>query len=510
MLSLPRLKGGGVLEPATQQRLLSYKWWAYIAVAVGLFTSVADHGSVVVALPTISEHFKIDLPTAQWVVLGYAVTISALLLPMGRLSDLVGRKRVYLLGFFVFIAGATAAGLATSVTVLVVVRVVMGVGAAMTQSTSMAIVMSAFPPSERGKALGLQISIVGLGGVAGPAIGGLIVGFAGWRGVFFATAAMGVLAIVAAQTLLEERASEKPDETAGAGFDWPGAVLSAVILVTFLVALTLGPRSNWSPTTTGAAVLSFVVVLGVFVWWELRARSPMLDPRLFQDMVFSIGVAARFIAFIGISSVRFLMPFYLQSVLGYAPRAIGLFVVPSALALVLTGPIGGRLSDRYGTRVLSSAGLLISAAGLLILSRVSNASPLPLIIGAMVVQSIGSGIFGPPNSSSIFGAVGPERYGVMSGFLNLVRNAGNVTGVALATAIVTAVMASRGFEPSLAAVSETGGADLLGAFVSGLRGAYLLTAGLVALGAVLSALRAGRPLEQQMVSAPDERQAAAR
>ncbi len=461
---------------------------------------------MVVALPTISEHFKTDLPTAQWVVLGYAVTISALLLPMGRLSDLVGRKRVYLVGFFFFVAGATAAGLATGVVVLVLVRVMMGVGAAMTQSTSMAIVLSAFPTSERGRALGLQISIVGLGGVVGPAIGGLIVGLAGWRGVFFATATMGVLAIVVAQLLLEERESDKRAETAGATFDWLGAFMSAVILVTVLVALTLGPRAGWDSTAIGGVGLIIAIVIGVFVLWELRADSPMLDPRLFQDMVVSLGVVARFVAFIGISSIRFLIPFYLQAVLGYAPRAIGLIVMPSALAMVLMGPIGGRLTDRYGPRFLASAGLLILATGLLALSRLTNASPLSLIVGVMVVGSIGSGLFGAPNSSSVFGAVGPERYGVMSGFLNLVRNAGNVTGVALATAVVTAVMASKGFEPSLAAVSETGGADLLDAFVSGLKSVYLVTGGLVVLGSFLSALRVGRPLEQRLAGSTDDQQ----
>ena len=464
----------------------TYKWQAFGAVALGLFAAVSDHGSVTVALPTIADHFGTDLPTAQWVVIGYALTISALLLPMGRLSDLLGRKRVYLVGFGFFVVVALLAGLATSIVGLVLSRLLMGVGAAMTQATGMAIVVSAFPEVERGKALGLQMSAVGTGGVAGPALGGLVVSLVGWRGVFMVTAVMGVVAIVAAYYVLRGREDEEANGR-GSGFDWVGAGLSTSVLLVFLVAVTRGSSVGWisAPILLSFALLG--VLLTMFLTWELRVREPMLDVRMFAHQGYSMGVAARFISFIGISSVRFLMPFYMQSVLGLTPRQVGAAIVPAAFAMIVTGPLGGRLSDRYGWRPLTTGGLLVSAGGLFIVSRVTDSTPVALLVLAMVVQSCGTGIFGAPNSSSVLSAVDPEAYGVTSGFLNLVRNAGNVTGIAISTAVVTAVMASHGFPPTLAAVSN-GDGRLLATFASGTGTAYAAMAVLVLIAAALSAI----------------------
>ena len=402
--------------------LVDYKWYAYFAIAIGLFTSVADMGSVVVALPTISEHFATDMPTAQWILIGYSLSISALLLPMGRLSDLVGRKRVYLLGFGLFVLAALLAGSACSVPLLVTARVLMGVGSAMVQGTSMAIVVSAFPEAERGKALGLQMSAVGSGGVAGPVIGGLIVGTFGWRGVFYTTAILGLVAIVAAQFILT--GGHRETTTRRLGFDWLGAVLSSLVLVTFLLAVSNGASIGW--TSPPILIVSFAVVglLVVFTWWELATLNPMLDVRLFKRMLFALGALTRFVSFLGVSSVRFLIPFYLQTVRGYASQHVGLIVVPSAVAMILTGPLGGRLSDRFGWRLPSVGGLLVSALGLLLLSRLTELTPLSLVVTALVVQSSGSGVFGAPNSSSVLSTVVREQYGVVSGFLNLVRNSG--------------------------------------------------------------------------------------
>ena len=464
--------------------LLSHKWWIYLAIAIGLFTSVADQGSVIVALPTISDHFATDLPTAQWVLVGYSLSISALLLPMGRLSDIVGRKRVYLSGFGLFAVSAVLAASAGSIALLVGARVLMGVGSAMVQGTSMAIVVSTFPEAERGKALGLQMSAVGSGGVAGPVMGGLIVGAVGWQGVFLATAVLGLISFVAGQVVLTGR--PQGSETVRGGFDWLGAGLSSLVLITFLLAVSNGATLGWTSPAILIASVAVVALLVAFTWWELVSSNPMLDLRLFKRPLFAFGALARFGSFLGISPVRFLMPFYLQAVRGYTPGQVGLVVVPSAAAFILTGPLGGRLSDRFGWRVPSVSGLMLSALGLLVLSRVSELTPLGLVVAAMVVQSVGSGIFGAPNSSAVLSAVEREEYGVASGFLNLVRNAGNVTGIAVATAVVTAVMSSYGVAPSLAEVAERTAPQAITAFVSGLRFAYLSAVAIVLLGAFLS------------------------
>jgi EmrB/QacA subfamily drug resistance transporter len=467
-----------------------YKWWAFLAIAVGTFTTVADNGSIGVALPTIASYFRIDLPTTQWVAIGYTLTVSALLLPMGRLSDIAGRKQVYLAGFALFVAGALLAGTSGSILSLILFKVLMGLGAAMTQGTAMAMVLSAFPDSERGKALGLQLSVVGTGNVVGPAVGGFIIGVFGWRAVFFGDAFLGTMAVLSALVVLDGR---RFSQTGGARatFDWPGAALSTAILVTFLLAVTNGQRLGWDSPFIGSAFALLVGLVAAFIWWELRTPSPMLDVRLFRRRLFTLGVSSSFISFIGMSSVRFLMPFYLQAVKGYTPGQVGLIIVPSALMMIIMGPLTGRLSDRYGWRTFTIGGLLMSVAGLFLLSTLKEGSPLAVAMAGMMLQTGGTGTFNAPNNSSVLSTVEKSRYGVMSGFLNLVRNASNVTGVAVATAIVTATMASMGQPPTLAAVSGGGDASLR-AFTSGLHVAYLAIACLVLVGVLAQLIREGR------------------
>ena len=461
----------------------------YSAIALGLFVSVADHGSVAVALPSIANEFRTDLPTVQWVMIAYALTISSLLLPMGRLSDIVGRKRMYVVGFSIFLVSALLCMVADNVVTLIASRVLMGLGASMTQATATAILLSAFDESERGKALGLQISAVGSGAVGGPAIGGFVVDVFGWRGVFLLTVTLALVAIVVAQIVLNRRRTD--GAVSGGRFDLVGAVTSTTVLIVFLLAMSNGAEMGWRSPPIVVGFAGVIALAAFFIFWELRNRSPMLDVSLFRHRVFALGVAASMISFMSISSVRFLMPFYLQAVLGYSPGRVGLVLVPAAFGMIIMGPLGGRLSDRYGWTAFNVGGLLFTAAGLFILSRATETSPVWLIILGTVTQSIGTGTFNAPNNSSILSVVERSKYGVMSGFLNLVRNTANITGIAVATTIVVTVMGSQGFEPSLAAVSESGAEGVLGAFTSGMKTAYLTMSGLVFVGALLSVLKGG-------------------
>ena len=481
----------------------NYSYWAFVALAIGLFTSVADLGSVTVALPTIANHFQTDLPTTQWVVIGYTLTISAFLLPMGRLADIAGRKTIYILGFLIFVAGALAAGMSPNIVTLIIAKVVQGVGAAMTQGTSMAMIIASFPSQERGKALGLQMSIVGAGGVAGPAIGGLIVGELGWHWVFFGTAIMGVVATIAALVIIDpKRIGQTPGVRVR--FDWAGAIISTAALVVFLQAMTWAPMLGYGSPLIVAGFAGFVALLTAFVVHELRTPSPMMDVRLFKRRLFTLGVLASYLNFLGMQSVRFLMPFYLQAVLGLSPTQVGLVIVPGAVGMMVIGPLSGRFSDRFGWRWFTMGGLLTSITGLLILSTLRPDSHLAIAMCGMVLQSAGIGMFNAPNNSSILSAVESTKYGVISGFLNLVRNSGNLCSLAIATAIVTATMGSLGYEPTLASVSTDGGEGVLGAFTSGLRVAYRAMAVVVLVGVVASAFKGKAVrLEQNEEDSPD-------
>ena len=479
--------GGSRSDSGTSlTRSPNYKYWVFGALAIGIFASVVDHGSVNVALPTIASEFQTDLPTIQWVVIIYALTIAALLLPMGRLSDLVGRKKIYITGMVVLAAGAVLSGLSPALEMMFPSRVLQGVGSAMTQGTGMAIITAAFPANEKGRAIGLFMTMVGVGAVAGPAIGGLVVDAFGWRVVFFLTLPLEAIGVVA--TVWVMRGWSEAQEISGTRFDWWGAALSTGVLIALMVAMTTGNKAGWTSPPIIAAFAGAVSMLVTFIWWELRTDSPMLDLRLFKGKTFTFGVSAAFLTFLGSSAVLFMMPFYLQNVLGYSAKTAGFVVVPGALCMAVLGTISGVLSDRFGRRPFTVGGLALSAVGLLILSRVTEDSSLFMVVPALMLMNAGMGIFYSPNTSSVMSTVGQVKYGVVSGFLNLVRNAANVTSIAFATIIVTTTMAAQGYEPSLEAVrQEVEG--VAPAFTLGLRYAFLTMAGIVLASMTLSALQ---------------------
>ena len=259
--------------------------------------------------------------------------------------------------------------------------------------------------------------------------------------------------------------------------------------MTFLMVMTNAPRLGWLYPAVLVGIGALVAFVALFIWWELRCETPMIDLRLFKLRLVSLGVAAQFISFIGNSSMRFLLPFYMQAALGFSPQQIGLIFVPASIAMIVTGPISGRLSDRFGYRWFTVCGLLFAVCGLLLLSTLTTESSVLKVAVGMLLLTGGTGTFYPPNNSSIMQQVPESRYGVMSGFINLVRNSANITGTAVATAIVAAVMVSMGFPPNLSSVAETGDVALLTAFVSGLRTAYIIVAGLLFVGVVFSFIR---------------------
>ena len=466
-----------------------YKYWAFGFMALGLFGTWAGQMGVVVALPTIARHFNTDLPTIQWMHIAYVLTVGALLLPMGRLADLVGRKKIYIVGGMVFVLGALLAGRSTSLILLLPSRILQGVGGAMTEGPGMAIIASVFPAHERGRAMGLMMVLVGLSSIAGPAIGGLVVDAFGWRYVFFLNIPLVLLGIASAAAVPEETRPTRGPQDSSPKFDWLGAGLSALALIMLLVAMTNGYKFGWSSPIIMLAMLSFFALLGSFIWWELRTSNPMLDLRFFRRKTFSIGISAAFLAFLGVSAMYVLMPFYLQGALGFSPGTAGLAMISGAISLTLGGLISGVLSDRFGWRLFTVGGLAVSASGLFLLSRLTDQSPLGLVIAVWFLTNAGGGMFFAPNTSSVLGSVETASYGVVYALLNMMRNAGGIISLAMATAIITATMGSLGFEPSLNAVRETTGAGVAHAFTVGLRNAYMVMMVLLLIGVAVSALK---------------------
>ena len=468
----------------------SYKWMVFATIAIGTFVSVVDSVSVLIAMPDIAAHFNADLPTVQWVVVGNALAISVLILPMGRLGDIVGRKWVYIGGLVIFVAGAALAGIAVNLPWLITAKVFQGMGSAMIQGNGMATVIGAFSGAERGKALGTHMSVVGSGAVAGPAVGGLLVAAFGWRSVFFVNVPIGIATILVSWYVLQQvRPNIEDGGKDGGGFDWLGASLSGLTLLGFLLVVGNGHRLGWDSPAVLLGAAATLAAFGAFIWWELRVASPMLDLRLFQRKLVAIGISASWLSFLGSQATRFMMPFYLQRLLEMSPRDVGLVMIPPAICMVLVGPVSGRLSDRFGWRILTFSGLGCSAAGAFLFAAfLTESSSVLFIVLMMVLQSLGMALFNSPNNSSVLGAVDRNQYGVVSSLTQLVRNSANITSIAIATTIVVVTMATFGVEPSLDAVSPS----VADAFVAGLKWAFLVMGVMLAVGMGLVVIRGER------------------
>ncbi len=495
---LGRLRAAGAAEGP------DYKWWAFSAVSIGVFMSTLDISIVNISLPRIMGDLHADLSAIQWVVLAYLLSISSLLLVFGRLADLFGRKRVYVAGFVVFTAGNLLAGLSMSGMELTLARALTGVGGAMIQANGTAITAAVFPPQERGKALGLNGTIVAAGLVTGPTVGGVLTDWLGWRSVFFVAIPVGLLAIPFAGMVLREGAINVREGRGKEPFDWLGAVLWAALLFVFLFALNRAPDVGWTAPSILALFALSPLLLLAFVIAELRNAFPTIRLSLFRVWGFSAGCTASFTSFVGQQSSTFLMPFYLQLALAMSARMAGVLLTTVPFAMALVAPYSGRLSDRYGSRGLSTAGLLLSMSGLLLLSRVTtgDAGYLP-IVAALALLGFGIGLFQSPNNSFIFASVPREHYGAASGFIATMRNAGSSLGVTLWGTIVTARLTSHGLPGDVEALAAgaPGAQAAVPVFVDALHVAMYGAMAVLAIGVVASALRGER---QEQVARPAE------
>jgi EmrB/QacA subfamily drug resistance transporter len=479
----------------------NHRWWALSTVAIGTFMSTLDSSIVNVALPVILRDLHTDLATIQWVVLAYLLTITALLLTFGRLADIWGRKRVYIIGFGVFTLGSLCCALAGSSGQLIAARILQAAGGAMVQANGLAITSSVFSEKQRGRALGIQGTVVATGTTLGPSIGGLLTGTFGWQSIFLVNLPVGIFGIGLAMLVLEEsRITTRRPETGK--FDPLGALLAAVALVTLILALNRGAETGWSSPAILALFAIAAVSLITFLITETRVAAPLISLGLFRIRSFATGTSAAFLSFLATSAHVFLMPFYLQLVLDFPPEKAGLLLTPTSLTLAVIAPISGYLSDRLGARILSSIGLSISCIALFFLSRLTTTMHYLDVLWRLILLGFGMGLFNSPNSSAVFSSVPRTQYGVVGGFLSMVRNSGQAVGQAIAGAIVVSAIApvvgSGGLDALRASVSS--GIDttpLLHAFLTGLQHAYLLSAFLAACGAILSLLRGRRPATVQ-------------
>ena len=413
----------------------TYKWKAMIVAGSGIFMVTLDGGIVNVALPALAREFDAALTLTQWVVLGYVLAVTGLLLPAGRLADLRGRREVFLSGFAAFGVASVLCGLAPSMGVLIAARVLQGAAGALIQANGSPLIAAVFPTSERGRALGLQGSVVSIGLLSGPVVGGFITQLVGWRWAFYVNAPVALLATVVGLRLLRRspRAKAQP-------FDLRGAVLMVAGTGATLVGVTQGSDWGWDSPETLATIGCGVAAFVAFVVAQVRTASPLLDLVLFRTPAFAAALASAFLMFITISPVILMVPFYLSLVLHLPAGEIGtrLIVIPAISAAM--APICGVLADRMGVRTLAGIGATVAAVGLSMLVALPVSGSTWPLVAALAVIGVGQSLFLVPNNSSVYGAAPRERYGVVGATIALNRNMAQSLGQAIAGATWTVVV----------------------------------------------------------------------
>jgi len=449
------LKVPEVIEKDTVKATKSnYHWYVLATVFVGTFMGPLDSSIVNIAIPSLTKYFSVGITTVEWVVMAYLLTTSSLLLSTGRLGDMVGHKRIYIIGFLTFTAASALCGISGSVQQLVFFRVVQAVGATCMFSSSPAILTDAFP-TERGKALGLISISVAIGLTGGPTLGGFIVHNFGWRWIFFVNIPIGIIASIMAAFILKE--SKLPTVKR---FDFAGATMAFLALFSVLLALSMGDKWGWRSSSTIGLLLAAVVFAAAFLYFENKVEEPMLDLSLFRIRLFTTANISALINYASLFIATFLTPFYLRDVFGESIQTTGLALTVIPLFIGLVAPISGTLSDKIGSRMLSSLGLTINALALLGLSRTSVSTgilPVALFLGLF---GFGAGLFQSPNSSAIMGAVPRHRLGIAAGMQATMRSVGMVLGVAMAGAIVGTYAPAGPADPHMASAIHI-------AFVSG-------------------------------------------
>jgi EmrB/QacA subfamily drug resistance transporter len=413
------------------------RWWALSVVALATFMVTMDNGLLSISLPVIVTELQADLSLAGWLFLVYALVTASLYLPCGRLSDLLGRKKVFMLGFVVYALSTSAAGASGSGSQLIFLRAVQAAGSALVMVNSFALITTLFPPEERGRAMGIAGGMVSaLGYTLGPVIGGVLTHAFGWRSIFYVTAAMSFVGCFAARRFIHEDVFEiSPDQ--GRPFDIIGSATFALALTALIWALASGQKGAWHTISVRAELAGGIFFLVLFICWENRVAYPLLDLTVFRARAFSLGNVARLISFVVISLSNLIMPFFLQLAMSADPMRAGMLVAATPLCLALLSPLTGWLSERLGPGLLSAAGLALkSAAFFSFTSLTARATDLDVAL-RLGLLGVGFGFFQTPNNYSLMNSLPREHLGVGSSFLSIVRSLGNSFGAALGTTIVS-------------------------------------------------------------------------
>jgi EmrB/QacA subfamily drug resistance transporter len=477
--------------------LHDYEWIVLSVTTTGALLASIQGSALIIALPNIMTDLEAGFLTIMWVLLSYLLITTALVPVVGRLADILGRKNLYNAGFAIFTIGSLLAGFSQiqfHAWDMVLFRVIQGIGGALLFTNSTALVTDAFRKGRVGLGLGINQIAGAAGFLLGPVVGGVLASI-DWRWVFWVNVPLGVFG-----TLWGIRRLREPETLPKAQrFDWKGSLTFTVGLGALLLAASLIAFPLVSQQAVYALFVIGAVGLIAFFYIELHESQPMLDLSLFRDRLFSFASLANGLNGLARGAVLFLLIFFLQGPYGKDPLTAGIMMMPFGAAFMLVGPVSGYLSDHYGSRLLSTLGLLVSSSGLYLLSTIGPSTPYWLLVVYMAIVGGGSGLFSSPNTNAIMSSVIVERRGIAAGVRTMLMNTGQMISIAIVFPLVLSqIPQAIMFKVFLYGGGMGGDPHALASFESGLHEAFLLSFGITLLAALVSVMRPShRPMDGQ-------------
>jgi EmrB/QacA subfamily drug resistance transporter len=476
-----------------------YAWRVLSVTSLGVLLAGTNTSTLDVGLPVVARHFHADATEASWIVLSYMLVNTVLILVFGRVADLIGRRRLYLIGLFVLTTASVLCGLAPNAPVLAAFRALQAVGAAALITNTTALLTDVAPPGRLSSLLGVNVSVASAAQVAGPLVGGLFASTLGWRWVFWFNVPFGVAGLVWARLSLHR------DPPAGdrEPFDAVGALLSFSLVGGIVLTLSEGGAVGWSSPAVLAGAVVTLLSLPVFLLTQRHRRYPMLDLTLFADRERSFAYACTFLLAVARFAVVLLVALYLQAASGTDPFQAGLRVIPVAAGISVVSPLAGRLARRFATRWVASGGLAVTAISLAVLAVViAPGASYPTVGACLLGVGVGTGLFMTPNTTSIMANVEAGRRGIANGVRSMLQNTGYVVSTALALAIVTSPLKPAEKSSAYAGTLSTLSPHALDAFTSGYRKAFVVLAVACAVATIASLSRVGADPRQARRSPP--------
>jgi EmrB/QacA subfamily drug resistance transporter len=472
-----------------------YKWWALSCTSAGMLLATINSGTLIIALPDLERALHTTLLSLVWVILAYMIASTVLVVTAGRLSDLFGRKQAYVAGFLVFGAASLGAGFAGDGTELILWRIAQGIGGAFLFANSAALVTDAFPPGQLGLAMGTNTMVAAIGLVLGPVLGGLLVELS-WHWVFWFNVPLSLAASAWAAFALRELA--RPD--AVRGLDLRGGALFVLGLTGLVLGISKGGLSGWSDPVVIVGLAAGIVLLPAFVWVEHRGRAPMLDLSIFSDRLFAAATGAAFINGLSRFALMFVFVFYFQGAQGDDPVTAGIKLAPLAGGMLVSSPLAGVWADRYGSRVLSTLGMLVSAGALAAMTTLEPGTPYWQSSLWLAIVGVGSGMFNSPNTAAMMGAVPAHRRGIAAGTRTMVQNTGAVISIAFVMAIITSSIPKTVLFSIFSGVTSGLSAGQLHPFIANMHTALLVLAITSLVGALVCLMRPTHARDAQLAA----------